>query len=613
MKTSYDLVKKLSESFDDSLSNKQSGNRIAAPMIVIYSGTNAAQYDTAIMNAFRQIWLAARAERICRAIREKQGLVPLPEDAVTGDIFSYIETMYQCENVVFHDFSRLTAVILYDARDYTSPDEMIQAYETDVEHYTQKFGQYHTTSVVRMLVVDSARERMSFTKSIRTYLERQNTMGNCKGTFLFSTTLYGGRQESYTQVYDLIGKVIAVGNTDFVQSRYLDVFGFFGDGTIRTVSYTKMERPNTEICAIILRQCLDWWNRYLLTGSPPSEKDIREQLDITDKGYTITDSVYEEVKDKFPPIEALEYFPMNRIGKSMEKVENMQFSTFDTLTMHSFDLFYKQHYLSVIQDESTGEHMRNAARALVQSHIAPPEAMQITDEMLEKIAGWLQKSVRTPLPGQTVGKHIENENKRQIETALGKIILEEIRAQRKLAKQQVQILAAVSQDFHQSVIVDNTNMVADYYEPLVESYLNEYERAFANEVVANARDKQSALEQVGAFVGKMIASRAAFRLAFEEELQERTHDTNGIFHNIRSEIVNHTSQNIFYNAKLAPNALFRVILMNQKKKDGSNTALYEEMRMHLFREENNNYFVDNGNSNGVVALQVYSLSSGAIL
>lgn len=613
MKTSYDLVKALSESFDDSLS-KSTDNRITAPLLVIYSGENAAQHDAVIMNSFRQVWLTARAERICRAIREKGVLHPITGETNANeakDIYACVDAMYQCGNIVFCDFKKLTAVVLYDVRDYASPEEMIQAYETDVAQYSQKFDQYNTT-VVRMLVIDTARERTAFTKSIRAYLADQNEKGNHKGTFLFSTTLYGGRQVPYERVYDLVGKVIAMGCTDFAGSSHLDLFGSYGDGTIRTVSYTKMERPNTEICSIMIRQYLDWWKRYLLGGSKPNEKDIKEQLGITDKGYMITETVYDHIQSKFPPVDALSYLPMSRVGKDVGNMANMQFSAFDELTMHSFALFYEKQYVPVLDEGSVHEYMQKVAQEWVQSHISMPEVLQINDEMLGKIAMWLQNAVRPMSPGQVVVNHIENANKVQIEKALAQIFLTEIQNYRALAMQQIRVLAAVSQDFTQNVIVDPTNNIAEYYEPKVEEYLNGYGQAFVRGVVESGADKQSVLEQMHGFAGKMIGSREVFRLAFEEELQERTHDKNGIYQNIRSEILNHTTQNIYYNANTMPDALFRVILMNQKKADGTNTELYEEMHTHLFHTDSD-YFVDNGNSNGVVALQVYSLSSVAIL
>lgn len=613
MKTSYDLVKALSESFDDSLS-KPTDNRITAPLLVIYSGKNAAQHDAVIMNSFRQVWLTARAERICRAIRENGALLPISGDNSAGeakDIYTCVDAMYRCGNIVFCDFTKLTVVVLYDVRDHASPEDMIRAYETDVAQYSQEFDRYNTT-VVRMLVIDSTRERAAFTKSIRSYLADQNEKGNAKGTFLFSTTLYGGRQMSYEQVYDLIGKVIAMGCTDFEESLHLDVFGSYGDGTIRTVSCTKMERPNKEICSIMIRQYLDWWERYFLRGTTPNEKELKERLGIIDKGYALTDMVYDHIKNKFPPLEALTYLPMHHVGKDVGNMANMLFSTFDELTMHSFALFYEKQVLPVLQEGSVNEYMRKVAREWVQSHISMPEILRINDEMMDKIAMWCQSAIRPVSPGQIVANSIENENKVQIEKALARILPTELRNYRELAMKQVRVLFDVRQDFTQNVIVDPTNNIAEYYEPKVEAYLNEHSASFVREVVESGTEKQSVFAQMHTFAEKMIGSREAFRLAFEEELQERTNDKNGIYQNIRNEILSHTTQNIYYNANTMPDALFRVILMNQKKADGGNTELYEEMRTHLFHT-GEDHFVDNGNSNGVVALQVYSLSSVAIL
>ena len=125
-------------------------------------------------------------------------------------------------------------------------------------------------------------------------------------------------------------------------------------------------------------------------------------------------------------------------------------------------------------------------------------------------------------------------------------------------------------------------------------------------------DKQGVLARMYQYAIKMIESRGEFKLAFEDELKVRTNDENGIYRYIHENIMANTNRNIFFNARVMPDPLFRVVLMNQKKNDGMNTELYVEMSQNLFKTDSD-CFIDNGNSNGIVALQVYSLSSVAIL
>ena len=607
MKTTYELVQALSESFNDSLS-KPTDNHITAPILVVYSGKEAAQHDGNIMNAFRQVWLTARAERLCRAVRTKQTLRPVSGGC--EDVFRYVDTMYHCDEVIFDNFAKLTAVILYDSRDYPSQEEMIRDYESDVEYFSHEFRQY-TPTVVRMIVIENSRERLEFKEAIRGYLSQQSDNRNCKGTFLFSTSLFDGRQKSYEQVYELIGRLIAAGCTDAALDHNLDVFGSFGDGTIRTVSYTKMERPNAEICAIIVRQYIRWLKNYFSARAVPGEKAIRERLGLTDNGYTITEPLYDRIRNGFPDMEALEHLPVSRIGKSTERIADMQFSDFDKLTMNGFEMFYRQYYMPVIQDGASDEHMRNAVKKRIREGFSQPELMQFTAETTEKIAAWLDASTRRIQPGQSVAKHIENCNLVNLEHVLAEIILDEIGRQKELARRQAALADAVSEDFVQNVIVSDGN-VAGYYASRVEEYLREYGGAFVAEVMEDAPDKESVLSRMYQYAIKMIESRAEFRLAFEDELKARTDDENGIYRYIHENIMANTNRNIFFNAKMMPDPLFRVILMNQKRNDGMNTELYTEMSQNLFGADSD-YFIDNGNSNGITALQVYSLSSVAIL
>jgi len=109
----------------------------------------------------------------------------------------------------------------------------------------------------------------------------------------------------------------------------------------------------------------------------------------------------------------------------------------------------------------------------------------------------------------------------------------------------------------------------------------------------------------------MTEREESFRLPFEEELRSRTNDANEIYSYIHGNIITNIDNNIFFNARVMPNHIFRLILMNQQDTNGNNTALYRQMRS-LFQSDTD-YYINNGNANGIAALQIYSLPSVAIL
>lgn len=612
MKTANNLVQALSESFDDSLS-KPTDNRITAPILVIYSGKYSAQHDDNIMNAFRQVWLRARADHICRAVRDKQNLKPVIGE--NEDIFKYADTMYQCDEAIFDDFSKLTVVTIYDSRDYLSPEDMIHDYESDGEYFSRETFENKNTTVVRIIVLEDSREKSEFEKYMRKHLSQQSEEGNCKGTILVSTTSSNGRQKSYAQIYDLIGKVITVGCTDSEINR-VDVFGSYGDGAIRTVSCTKMERPNTDICAVIIKQYIQWLQNYFSSQSIPAEKVIKERLGITDNGYKITGSIYDKIKSGFPSIDTLKYLPTNDVVKDNEKIENMDFSSYDRLTMHGFEMFYQKYYMSVINDAKTKEHVRNEVKKELKKNFSMPEIMKLTDEMVDNIGEWLKKSIRSMQPGQVVANYIENYNKMNLEPVIAEIIIDEIGNQKGIAKKQKSVIEKIDKDFSQNVIAGYNDSVTRYYSTKVQAYLKEHGEDFVSEVMSDIQtdetgDMQTIYSKMYRYALKMIESRSEFKLAFEDELKARTNDDTGIYGYINTTIMSEASRNIFFNASVAPNSLFRVILMNQRN-DGRNTDLYTQMSGNWFKA-GNDYFLNNGNSNGIVELQVYSLSSTALL
>ncbi len=606
VETTYDLVQTLSDVFDDTLC-KPTDNRITAPILVIYSGEKAAEYDGTVMSAFRQVWLTARAEHICRAVRSNGSLTPIKSNE---DIFSYVDKMYHCDEVVFDSFSRLNAVAVYDSRDYDSLDDMIRDYENDAESLSHEFRLYKT-NVVRLVIVDNSRDKIEIKEGMRKYLSQKSDEKKCKGTFLFSNSLFDGRQKSYDQVYDLIGKLIAIGGTDTDFANKLDVFGVYSEENVRTVSYTKMERPNAEICAVIVKRYINRLENYFLSQNAPNEKIIREKLNLKDNGFGFTDALYDEIKSDLPSVSVLAHLPMSRAPKENESFAGLQFSEFDKLTMGGFELFYDKYFLSVICDGATKEAMRGKVQAIVDAAFTQGELMHFSGELIDKLKGWLQNAVRHAPPGQTVSQYVETYSKIALEKILAELVIDAIIAKRDMAYKQKEMLSELSDDFNQSVIISDTD-VSRYYDAKIDDYLREKEGVFVQSVMNGAESKQDVLTRLHSFASKMIESCVDFKLAFEDELKIRTNDENGIYMYIHENIMANTSRNIFFNATTMPDPLFRVILMNKKKSDGTNTALYTEMKQNLFNS-GNDYFLDNGNSNGITALQIYKMSSVAVL
>ena len=185
-----------------------------------------------------------------------------------------------------------------------------------------------------------------------------------------------------------------------------------------------------------------------------------------------------------------------------------------------------------------------------------------------------------------------------------------------MAKKQKSVIEKIDKDFSQNVIAGYNDSVTRYYSTKVEAYLKEHGEDFVSEVMSDIQtdetgDMQTIYSKMYRYALKMIESRSEFKLAFEDELKARTNDDTGIYGYINTTIMSEASRNIFFNASIAPNSLFRVILMNQRN-DGRNTDLYTQMSGNWFKA-GNDYFLNNGNSNGIVELQVYSLSSTALL
>ena len=522
--------------------------------------------------------------------------------------------MYQCDEAVFDDFSRLTVAVIYDSRDYISPEDMIHDYESDSEYFSREFSN-RTATIVRIIVLEDSREKSEFEKSMRRHLSKQSEDGNCKGSILLSTTSSNGRQNSYAQIYDLIGKVITVGCTVSEINR-ADVFGSYGNGAIRTVSCTKMERPNTDICAVIIKQYIQWLQNYFDSQPIPADRVIKERLDITDNGYKITDSIYDKVKSRFPSIDTLKYLPASRIVKDNEKIENMDFSSFNELTMHGFEMFYRKYYMSVINDAKTKEYVSSEVKKELRKNFSMPEIMKLTDEMVDNIGEWLKESIRSIQPGQVVVNYIDSYNKANLEKLIAETIITEIGKQKSIAEKQKSVIEKLNEDFIQNVIAGYNDSVSRYYSPKIDAYLKEHGEDFVSEVMSDIQtdetgDMQTIYSKMYRYALKMIESRSEFKLAFEDELKARTNDDTGIYGYINATILNQSSNNIFFNAGIAPNSLFRVILMNQKN-DGRNTDLYTQMSGNRFNS-GNDYFINNGNSNGIVEIQIYSLSSTALL
>lgn len=613
--TTQALVKALTESYGESLSQHTS-NRITAPILVVYSGKNAAHYDQHIMSSFRQVWLTARAEHICRATRQGDTLVPIKSGKT--NVHEYVDEMYQCEDTVFEKFNKLTLVAIYDSRDYASADELIGDYECDADNLAKEF-EMHRTTVVRMIIIEHSKETLELEKSLRKYFaekrdEEKRANPACAGTFVFSNSLNSGKQKPYEQIYDLIGNLIVVGCNNSSFNSTLDVFGAYDKNTtFRTVSYTKMERPNSAICETIVKRTIEQLESYFADQPILDDRTVKDKLGLTESGLSVATQVYDKIKNNLPPLNVLEHLPMNTSVKGIG-IANMQFSEFSEAAMGSFEFFYKKYYLPVINNGSTEEIAASAVRSQLKEKFTLPEIMQLNSTMIDRIGDWLQNVVENVPAGLTVSRHIEKMNVIAVERVVAKVIPIEIEKQKKLAQEQMSVVKNISADFRQNVILSDQN-VAEYYDGKVHDYLRQLGNRFFSEVLHESANPASVLERIYTVATKMIESDARFKLAFEDELKARTNDESGIYNYIRTHITDNTSKNIFFNAAVTtPQPLFRVILMNQKKSSDRNadTDLFKEMKQNLFSTDDD-YFIDNGNLNGVLALQICTLPSDSML
>ena len=615
MKTTQELVAAISEKFNDSL-NRATGSKIISPFMVIYSGDESSAYDHNLMAAFRQQWKAARAEKICRAVRKNNEYIPI-KDGFDG-IAEYVNEMFLCSEEFFVDFRKMTAVVIYDSRDFDSPEALTAAYETDIEKIKRDIRE--NASVVRFVLLDNSRDMREYRNAVKKYLVGQMGAEKSSGTFLLSNQLHNGRTSTYSDLYDLIGKFISVGCADHGFDGSPDLFGIFSKKSVSAISYTKMERPNVKISAIIVQRYIEWINNYYTKNAELTEKDISARLGLaTNSGFGITNDIYEKIKGNFPDTSALRYLPMSRPLSKELKLENTQFSQFDTNTMNGFKLFYNDYYMPVISNKNTETLAADLIKKLLNDSFTQPEILGFNDTVCDKVRTLLNNAVRAPMQATVLAQYLDNYNKANIERHIVDMIVDEVKKKKNMAQQQLELIRKLRNDFFENIIVDESSDKDNigFYAPLVDAYLKENGEAFVNESLNDITEFSTALRKIYEHAVEMIENVGKFKLPFEDELREKSTDKNGIYSTIRDAVLANSSDNIYLGSlNVTPDPLFRIIMMNQKDVNGANTALYCELYQSFNVNGQNqslNYILNNGNLNGITALQVFPLTDTALM
>ncbi len=612
-----ELIHTLAGGFDEFLSVGHVNNKIKSPLIIAYSGEKARKQDDILMQNFRQMWKAARASHICRALRVNDEMQPLVAPRDGDDIYSAVDEMFCCGTDIFEDFHRLYVVAIYDSRDYETCEQFVKCYENDNTYFQEAFPG-HTVSLVRIVVLSQRGDGAS-KKEIKQYLASENGTPARRGTFVFGDILYSHQHVKKDQIYDLVGKLIVLGcNHSGSANGPMDIFGLFGDGQVRTVAYIKRERPNVEMCTTIVKKYIDTMGDYFSSQTQLNLEDVKTKLEFVNGQNMLVEKIYSRLEERFPMSGLC--LPMSDIGNGNENItwNAITYQDLCRRTMNSIEVFYDWYFAPVIQEAAgDGGTIYNEIDSILNENFSQLELMQFSDELIAEVQTWFEESEERRLlnDGMSAYAYIRTRIAKSIESAIKDCVIREMKDRRGSVKDISDMLQRIEADFHENVLSQDMSVV-QYYSPKVAGYLQKADQEIASAVVREGHSVDKILDVICEQIKKMLESPIGkeFKLPFEAELHARTADNNGIVNDISHNITaNNMDNHVFFDAAQSPSPICRIVLMNQKNPHDANlpTALFNNIKA-LFQKPSD-YFIDNGNSNSVALLQIYSLSSFAMM
>ena len=523
MRDFSEMFEKVENKLEQRAAIKVSSARPDSPTAIVYAGRRSMEAQKEIERTLRRVW-RAQADKLCHFLMDDSGYFLCsggqPVSALTiDDVIDQTEGMFGTEDG-FRQRGDLFLVLIQNTEQYEDIEHFRRDYMA-VEDFAEKMN--CTVRVLKIVLLDESYRSKDMAEQIRGFLRRVIQDGEVQNrkTMILSSRLRSGqllKNQMLRENYILAGNVILIANgcAKNFTAAYTDMYPV-GSSEMLTASYSRITRPNRDICEVMTNTILQCVTDYLKPTEPMSTGDIQERLGIQN---FLSGAFRKYVLDNIPRRETLESLP--RSTGNLEPIGNLPFNQFDRLTMGSFELFFKENVQSLCTSEMFAEKFRRDFEDYVCDRFTHREAASsLTEQNIEVVL----RDISIDLPNgnltafQYMNKRVEATS-REAMIPICREVMNRVRRDAEAYLLQVQELV---EEFNMHYMMEVEPTVKDFYEQLVKRILDgdtlgkELKAQLDGPKMSNSRFLDMIYDIIAAIIGK----EAVFNMPLDKEMERR--------------------------------------------------------------------------------------------
>ena len=563
-------ISELLEQLENQLEQRASVTRSTAqpdtPTAILYAGRRSLEAQIDMEQTLRRVW-RIRADAVCHFLLDQGGYAQCSGGRAMGpitesDVIDQIEGMFG-DGRSFHRLTSLFLCLVQTTEQYRSLEEFQRDYLA-LDALAERMD--FEVMPLKLVLLDASNKGRELSDQIRQYLRSEIHEGRVHRTVILSNRLSNGqllKNQTQRENYSLAGGILLVANgwNQNFRGAYPDMFPV-NSRDVLTASYSRVTRPNRDICEVMVNTLLEWLGRHLDRTEPLSVSAIAERLEITGGLLKpMVECFRSHLSGSVLPREALECLP--RSAAELGPIAGLPFEQFNQLTMGSFGRFFEQNALPLCRSESNAELFRQEFRRFVRDKFSPREAGgSLTPQSIDAVLGEINISEparKTPAYSYMC-KLLEA---RYCETMLP--VCREVLSQLgQEARDYITRLRSLVDSFNLNYMLDVEPTVKAYYEPLVLHALNgELGLRLTERLNRERMDDQMLLEALYDTLATIIGSHEIFTMNLADEMAKRLGGNNSLMQTtIRKVLLDNLSDKIRLRSVISPNKAMDVVLMD---------------------------------------------------
>lgn len=591
------------------------------PMLIVYTGKNSYEGMQDVTKAMHRVW-RNKTDAICQIMLE--GGEFSEEDSADdcnsvneNNIHELVESMYS-KGQNFGDLSNLIVVYVHSVADFNSIEEFKCAY-ANINNMKEILGGSICTGV-SVIMMDESFKRIALSKEIRSYVREQldNPEAVNRKTVLISNRTKKGELIRGKKLvdgvpvdenYQLLGNMLVM--LDSYTSEFSTVpekFFTTTRPTVLTTSYSVYNRPNRDICGVIINEILRWLENRVEAGENVGWDGICRSLEISGNTFPFLKQYYEtKAKTQLSPIERLEYLP-RMDTTNMNPLLSMPFNRFKAQTMGGFEVYYKDNYEGVFSNRGGAfmDDFRRDIAAYIREKIPAEMAINsLSEANIDNLMSGLEISAYDE--SAPASKYIEGMLYSEFWEEAKVIFREELVARRRGASGHLGTINDMIGKFIDAYDPPSDESVIDYYSKLTKERLKD---SMGNKILDRIngveKNSENILSAVYEEVCTFFDDEPIFKMSLEQELMVRMGGGADIKEVLKTVLINPLTENIRLNTMFAPEERVPFIMMNK-----TNRML--EHTISSFGNRDESMFLNTGDSNSMAILRFYGCDATTLL